>query len=85
MRQDLIPKRCLLLLIAAALMLPIAAFVILGLSQLLDAMGDEPGSMGARRLAMACGGVWLFDLISLVLVVAINAVTNSDDPPEDGA
>ena len=84
MRQDLIPQRFLLLLIALALMLPIGVFVILGLSQLLLAMGDEAGREGALRFAVACGGIWLFDLISLILVVAINAITNSDDPPEDG-
>ena len=84
MRQDLIPQRFLLLLIALALMLPIGVFVVLGLSQLLRAMGDEPGSVGAVRFAVACGGIWLFDLISLILVVAVNAITNADDPPEDG-
>ena len=85
MRQNLIPQRFLLLLIALALMLPIGVFVILGLWQLLLAMGDRTGSVGALRLAVACGGIWLFDLISIILVVAINAITNSDDPPEDGA
>ena len=84
MRQDLIPQRFLLLLIALALMLPIGVFVVLGLSQLLRAMGDEPGSVGAVRFAVACGGIWLFDLISLILVVAVNAITNAYDPPEDG-
>ena len=82
MRQDLIPQRFLLLLVALALMLPIGVFVILGLRQLLLAMGDEPGSVGALRLAVGCGGVWIFDLVSLILVVSINAISNSDDPPE---
>ena len=85
MRQNLIPQRFLLLLIALALMLPIGGFVVFGLSRLLLAMGDQPGSLGAVRLAVACGGIWLFDLICLILVVAINATANSDDPPEDGA
>ena len=85
MRQDLIPQRFLLLLIALALMLPIGVFVILGLSYLLSEMGDPPGSVVAVRLAVACGGIWIFDLVSLILVVAINAITNSGDPPEDGA
>ena len=84
MHQDLIPQRFLLLLIALALMLPIGVFVILGLSRLLWAMGDQPGSVGAVRLAVACGGIWLLDLISLILVVAINAITNSDNPPKEG-
>lgn len=71
-------------LIALALILPVGVFVILGLSRLLLAMGDEPGSVGAVRLAVACGGIWLFDLICLILVVAINAIAKPDDPPEDG-
>jgi hypothetical protein len=84
MRQELIPQRFLLRLIALALILPVGVFVILGLSRLLLAMGDEPGSVGAVRLAVACGGIWLFDLICLILVVAINAIAKPDDPPEDG-
>ena len=83
MRNDLISQRFMLLLIAVALMLPIGVFVILGLSRLLLAMGDQPGSVGAVRVAVACGGIWVFDLVSLVLVVAINSLSRADDPPED--
>ena len=84
MRQDLIPQRFLLLLIAVALMLPIGAFIILGMSYLLGEMGDQTGSVVAVWLAVACGGIWLFDLIALILAVAVNAITNSGDPPEEG-
>jgi len=82
MRNDLIPQRLMLLLIAVALMLPIGVFVILGLSWLLVSMGDKAGSEGAVRVAVACGGIWVFDLISLVLVVAINSLPKSEDPPD---
>ena len=84
MRNDLIPQRFMLLLIAVALMLPIGVFVILGVSWLLQAMGDQSGSEGAVRVAVACGGIWIFDLVFLVLVVALNSLSKSDDPPEDG-
>jgi hypothetical protein len=81
MRKSLVPQRVLLLLIALALMLPIGLFVVFGLSRLLLAMGDQPGSLGAVRFAVACGGIWIFDLICLILVLAINATANSDDSP----
>ncbi len=84
MRNDLIPQRFMLLLIAVALMLPIGVFVIFGLSRLLLAMGDQPGSLGAVRMAVACGGVWIFDLVCLILVVAINSLWKPDEPPEEG-
>ncbi len=83
MRKNLIPQRILLLLTALALMLPIGVFVVLGLSQVLSTMGDDPGSLGAIRFAVACGGIWAFDLICLILAVAINATASSEDSPED--
>ena len=78
-----ISQRFLLPLIAVALMMPVAVFVIMGISHLLLTMGDEAGSVGAVRVAVACGGLWVFDLICLVVAVAMNSLCGSEDPPEE--
>jgi hypothetical protein len=32
---------------------------------------------------VACGGLWVFDLICLVVAVAMNSLSGTDDPPEE--
>jgi len=83
MRQRLIPKNALLLLLAAAVMLLVALAVVMGLGRLLAAMGDEPGSRVLDYLALACGALFVFDLVLLVLGLAIGALADENGGTEN--
>ena len=79
MRQKPIPKRAVLLLIAIAMVMPIGICVILALGRLLQAMGDASGSVVLDWIALACGVVWVLDLICLILAHSINSLAELDD------
>jgi hypothetical protein len=65
--------------IAGAIILPIAICLILAVASLLSAMGDMVGGGVLRWVALACGIVWVLDLILLVLALAVNALRESED------
>lgn len=71
-------RRALILLAAAALLLPILTVVLIGTARLLAAMQDGPGSAVVDRIALGVGVVWVTDLVALVIVQAIH----SAGPPE---
>ena len=79
MRQNPVPQRVLLLLIAVAVVLPIGICVMLALGRLLGAMGDASGGIVLDWIALACGVAWVLDLICLILVQGINSLGDSDD------
>lgn len=79
MQQPLIPQRLVLVLLAAAILVPITVCVLLSVAALLNAMGDNTGGVVLQRIALAGGVVWAVDLICLVLALAANAVKNRDD------
>jgi type VI protein secretion system component VasK len=80
MPQPLAPQRATLALLVATILLPITICVILGVAALLNAMGDVAGGGVLQRVALACGIFWAIDLICLVLVLAIRAVRDHDEP-----
>ena len=80
MHQPLVPRRLVLALIVAAILLPIMLCVVLGVAGLLDAMGDSLGGLVLHRIALAGGILWIIDLICLVLVLAIGAIRGPDEP-----
>lgn len=82
MRQKLISQRVLFGLIAGAVILLIGGFVALALGRLLEALGDQVGSGALDYVALACGALFLIDLICLVLAQAVNGLDNPDDPPD---
>jgi len=82
MRHKLISQRVLFGLIAAAVILMIGGFVTLALGRLLEALGDQAGSGFLDYVALACGALFLVDLICLVLAQALNGLDNPDDPPD---
>lgn len=82
MRAKPISPRVLLVLIAAAVLTPIAVCVVVALGRLLAAMGDAQAAGVLDWIAVAVGALWLVDLISLVLALAVNAVSEPADPPE---
>jgi hypothetical protein len=72
-------QRVTLLLVIAALVLPIAICVLVALGKLLGAMGDVSGAAGVDRIALACGVLWVVGLIALVIVQALASL----DRPEE--
>lgn len=79
MRQRLIPQGVLLLLVALAIMLAIGFGLLMALGRILAAMGDLGGAMVVDYMALGCGGLFVFDLILLVLVLALRAVGDAED------
>ena len=82
MSQKLVPRTALLILFAGILILPIAVCVILAVRALLVAMDDTPGGGVLEYVAWGCGILWMIDLISLVVIQGLNALIDSDEPPD---
>ena len=72
-------RRIITFLVAAAVVLPIAVAVILGVARLLGGMGDDGGRQALDRVALVCGILWALDLVTLVTVQGINSLL----PPSD--
>jgi hypothetical protein len=85
MHHPLIPNRLVLILIAAAILLPITICVVLGVAALLEAMGDSTGGCVLHRTGLGIGILWAIDLICLVLTLGIHAIDNGPSEPEDQA
>lgn len=79
MNSSLLSVRIVLALVVAAVLLPIAICVILGVGGLLQAMGDSAGGAVLHRIALSGGILWAIDLICLVLALAISALQSSSD------
>ena len=76
----LVPRWILLLLIAGAVVLPITICVILAVSVLLGAMHDEESVRKVLQyVACGVGILWAVDLICMLLVQAVNSLTNGKD------
>jgi len=79
MDQKLIPPRGVMILLGAAVVLPVAVCVILAVSALLGAMNDVTGGRVLGYVAWACGLLWVIDLICLVVALALNSLANDDN------
>lgn len=82
MQNPLIPRRFSLTLIITAFLLPIAICVVLGVCVLLDGMSDTAGAAVMKRIALAGGVIWAIDLISLLLVLALDTLGKRDQTEE---
>ncbi len=82
MRESLVPRWVLLLLLAVALVLLVATVVALALGLLLSALGDAAGSAALNYVAVACGGLLATDLVCLVLAQAVKMLADADEPPD---
>jgi hypothetical protein len=82
MHRPIIPQPVVLGLITTAILLPIIICVVIGVAALLGAMGDSLGGAVLYRIALGCGVLWVVDLICLLVVVAIEALGNRDEPNE---
>ncbi len=76
-----IPRGIVFLLLAGALVLPIAVCVVLVLSALLGAMGDATGAQVLVYVSWALGAVWFASLIVLVIVLAVQSLVTQESPP----
>jgi hypothetical protein len=72
----------LLILILAAILLPVAICLLIGLGRLLGAMGDSVGGVILDRVALGVAVLWVLDLIWLLLALAIERLCGPDEPPE---
>jgi hypothetical protein len=73
-----------LVLLVAALAMPVVICVLVGLARLLAAMGDTAGAAGVNWIALAAGVVWVVGLIGLVIVQAIASLDRDRDDFDDG-
>ena len=67
-------------LLAAALLFPIAQGILYWVGSLLAAMQDAAGQQFVNRLVMGLGVLWLIDLVVLVIALAINSQTPPSEP-----
>jgi hypothetical protein len=82
MSEKPVPRGATLLLIAGAVILPVAIAVLWGVSTLLGQMGDPEGGLVLRYVALGVGICWVIDLVCLLLVQGVNSLTDHDGPPE---
>ncbi len=86
MARNAMPHWLLFALTAAAVILPVAVCLLAGTSALLGGMGDAPARAALGWIALGAGVLWVLALISLVLVLAICRLAESEqpaEPPED--
>jgi hypothetical protein len=82
MSRKPIPRRLLFVLTGLALVLWVSVAVIEALAMLLGAMEDVAASQVVGWIALGIAVPLAVDLICLVLALAINALADSDEPPE---
>jgi hypothetical protein len=82
MSRKPIPRRLLFVLTGLALVLWVSVAVIQALAMLLGAMEDVAGSQVVGWIALGIAVPLAVDLICLVLALAINALADSDEPPD---
>jgi hypothetical protein len=70
-----ISQRLLAKLLAGVLLLPIAIVLAVAVATLLSAMQDTAGAYILNRIALGLGLVWSLSLISLLLALAVNSIT----------
>lgn len=78
----MIIRRVLVLLVAAALVLPIATVLLIATGQLLLAMQDTVGAAVLGRLSLAGGLLWVLTLACLVIVQGLDRLGPPPGPPE---
>ena len=83
MSERLISRRLLLLLTAFALVLVMTLAAVLGFAAVLAAMGDEEGGAVLRWIAGAVTVVFVVDLLSLLLALALHTIERPDEPTEE--
>jgi len=78
MPPQLVPRRTLMRLTVAAVVLLFACAVVLGLAELLSAMGDAAGSLVLKYVALAIATMVALDLLCLVLALALRGLLEEE-------
>jgi hypothetical protein len=73
----------LLVLVTAALALPIVALLLGATGHLLAGMQDTSGAAVLGRLAFAAGLLWMLVLVALVIVQALDRLGPPPPPPDE--
>lgn len=68
-------------LVAVALLLPIALTVILGVGTLVATMGDAAAGRALGWVGLGIGIVWVVDLVALVVLLGLSSLQGRDDEP----
>ena len=63
-------------LLVVAIALPILMCILFGLAYLLTALGDELGSADVVRVNLILAVLWVFDVLLLVIALALAAVAD---------
>jgi len=81
MPNDSHRRKIVLVLLIAAVVLPIIVAILSGAARLFASLGDEPAAAFLGRTALAGGLAWIVELICLLLVLAWNNL--ADEPPKE--
>lgn len=84
MREKIVPRVIVLLLLVGALILPVAISLLFGLAKLLRAMDDSPGAAALDWISLAAGVLWVLDLVALIVIQTIESLLADDshnEPP----
>ncbi len=82
MNRKPIPRPWLVVLTSLTLVLWITLAVVQALAMVLGAMGDTAGSQVVGWIALGIGVLLIVDLVCLVLALAVNALADSEEPPD---
>lgn len=74
-------RRVVLILLIAAIVLPIIVAILSGAAWLFASLGDATAASFVGRTALAGGLAWVIELICLLLVLAWNSLAN-ESPKE---
>lgn len=72
-------QRLLIWIVAAAVLTPILLVLVVGMGHLMAAMGDAGGALFLRRTAAVVGVLWVFDLVALLVLLAIERLTEPQE------
>ena len=78
----MISRRVLIVLISAAVVLPVAICVVAGVGYLLNTMQDKAAGAVLGHVALALGILWGINLILLLVLQAVNTLSQGDHPPD---
>jgi heme/copper-type cytochrome/quinol oxidase subunit 2 len=71
-------RKVLLTFTSGAVVLPIVAVTLAGVAYLLQRLGDAHGAQHVVRAAAFLGGLWLADVVLLVIALAVHALGQDD-------
>lgn len=79
----LVSRRVAIGLVLTAILLPMLLTALLATGRLLGALGDGEAARWLDGLALFAGLVWGFDLICLVLWLAVERLGEGEPPPDE--